>query len=339
MYDRGVPHSHFLLNTGVGFLGVLEEFACAGSGPARHYDWCTEPQSNERTAVLREYQKHGEIVSVNAPAQLLGPARWSGLTPQQIRTAQGLTREITRGRKSTRPDRAAIVRDQLVPAANGRTDIVCPLLSTKGTYTVFGGNGSRKGMGYRLLGRTGTGWLAKCGYEISAKSVRELLAAVRAFLADLEEMRELMGLVVTALDPVTGDWLTLKGLQAAARCRSEWPRLHRLHLRVYAPENYFIRIRSVLAARGGFTDIPAPIPSAPSESAEQLASRTAGANLAVRMRMAGILQSELAGQLGVGQSYVSLLLAKKRAWPEELYARAEQFIASREATGQAAQLA
>ena len=107
-----------------------------------------------------------------------------------------------------------------------------------------------------MLGEQGRGWLYKCGYGVVAEEDRP--AAVQEFLGDLNQLAEMLGLIVAAVDPRADTWVDLQTLVTTARSRDGWQDVDRLHLRVYGPEDYLQRLREYVADGAGFSSIPEP---------------------------------------------------------------------------------
>jgi len=144
MYHDDRPHSHFLVQIGTAFLGVLEKFMdatdCTGK---RTYDFGKE-LTEDAAEELTEYRKKVGTPSVNLPVKVFGPARWSGLSPGQRRIIQALTEEVTRAAKSQRPDKAFVLHGNYVPSATRKRRICCPFLDSAGSYVAFNGNGRNR---------------------------------------------------------------------------------------------------------------------------------------------------------------------------------------------------
>ncbi len=327
MWGSGEAHGHFLVEVGYGFLGVLEGFVAGGGrGGRRAYDFTRRP-TGEAGRELRAAERAGGLVTVSLPAKVFGSAAWSGLGPSHRRVIDGLVAEVSRGRKGGSPDRtdrAAVLVGDVVPGARPRLTATCPYLRPGGRYVTFGGNGRRAGMGYRVVGADGRGWLEKCGYAPPA-GADGLPRVARAFLADLAHVAGLLGLTVVGFDPRGGYWFDLGGMRALAGTGAGWRRLDSVHLRVYAPEDYLDRLRGHFASRGRFASIPGSV-------AEVSAPRGA-LDLATRMRLAGVTQRRLAERLGVSQAFVSKVLSGKSPWPAGLVGQAEGFVAGVEAGG------
>ena len=238
----------------------------------------------------------------------------------------GVIAEVTRaedGATSDRRDRAEILIGNRVPDASGRSTIVCPELSREGHYLTFGGNGHRHGLGYRLVGETGGGWLTRCGYTLPIEG-EDPTPVVRQFLADLGTVAELLGLVVVGLDPRSGGWSTLEEMQRLAARRRGYAALGRLHLRVYGLEDYLDRLRRHFEQAGGFSCIP----SNAKELAPVTEAHTVQVELIERLRGLGMTQKEVASALGVNQSMVSKILSGEPL-SDRLRPRVEALLAAR----------
>jgi hypothetical protein len=200
------------------------------------------------------------------------------------------------------------------------------MLTRKERYIAFCGNGKRWGMGYQIVGRQGSGWLARCGFEV-AKDGEELARSFRSFMTDLQSVSEVLGLIVAGLSPNADEWLGLDKMAQLAQIKAGAEGLQSVHLRVYGPEDYLQRWRRYFAQKGGFTSIPG------GEEDEQPLPPWGLNDLSTRIRLAGIKQVELARHLGVSQPYVCQLLNNDRPWPEEARERAEAFLRKRTRSG------
>jgi hypothetical protein len=326
LWGRDAPHHHFLVQVGCGFLGVMEKFATAsGERTARVYEFA-RPGPCEPDDELSVARKAGRLVSISLPTALFGPAPWSGLTPAYRGIIQGLMGEVTRARAGpkTRNDHARVFRGNLVPGPGGGPRVYCPLLAADGRHVAFGGNGRRFGMGYRLVGKSGTGWLFKCGYPVSEDG-RELLRVVRRFLDDLEAVGRVLNLTVVGLDPYNAGWRDLAQLRALAERAGQLPELLRLHVRVYGPEDYLHHCREHFAAVGNFRFIPGGAGRGNTDPEQPTL------DLGARLRGAGFTQSQLARHLEVSQPFISQLENLARPWPERLRERAEELLRERAA--------
>lgn len=291
MAGRG-RHGHFELQLGHGFARTLAQFA--GGGP--------------------------HAVPIHLPTQVFGPCCRRGVTARQRGVIQGLLRELTRDGKSWRP---AEVLGNRVPAPSGNTALVCPLLNETGRYVTFGGNGARAGLGYKIVGTTGGGWLARCGYPLI--DTGEVVATVREFLVDLDDVAERIGLIAAAVEPSTGAWFSLADLRRAVATRHGIARLERVHLRVYGPIDYLDRLRRHYASECGFSAIPATT----AEMAATITNPVNATELAARLRESGMKQTELAEALGISQPMVSRVLAGTKPFSAPLVAKALALLSER----------
>ncbi len=119
---RGVqPHSHFLINVGRGFLGVLEQLAVPDESGVRDYPALRAGGLN----ALRALGKTGRLVSAYLPAVLGEPAACAALTPAGHRLLQALVRETTRAGPSD-PGRAAVLSGNVLPGIGRQPPRACP---------------------------------------------------------------------------------------------------------------------------------------------------------------------------------------------------------------------
>lgn len=322
----GVQHSHFLITVGNNFLGILEQYRRSeDQSGVRDYNFRDEPEG-EAGKYLKAARKAGQVVPIYLPAKLWLSQVQIGAGSRRIQ--QALLAEVTRrkGPRDGRPDRAHVFIGNRVPDGRGITKIVCPALRPDGRYVAFGGNGFRAGLGYRLVGRSGHGWLGRCGYLFG----RSEIAAIRMssqLLDDLGRLVQPLELIVVALEPKTGLWLSLAQLQELAgqlhglrrpnkAAREVWQRLGRLHLRIYTSDDYLLRWRSL------FTVVAQP-------AGGERSDPRAGQNLRMLMRRAGVSQRDLARELGVTQPFVSQVLTGRRPWPQGLMEQAEEVVSGR----------
>lgn len=261
-----------------------------------------------------------DAVPVHLPTQVFGPSCRCTVTARQRGLVTGLLRELTRNG----PRRPAEVIGRTVPGPRGDSTVVCPLLNENGRYVVFGGNAPRAGLGYRLVGETGGGWLARCGF-LPQVDTDDAIAHLRCFLADLAAVANRIGLIAAAIDPNTGEWLSLADLRRAAATRHGAARLHRVHLRVYGPTDYLARLRGYYASECGFSVIPASA----AELAATVPNTGDAAELAMQLRELGMKQTELAGALGISQPMVSKVLAGTKLLSAPLAARARTLLSGR----------
>jgi len=219
----GRRHHHVSVHVGRGFLGVLEQFAHEDGSGVRTYRFPVRG-GRKGQPTLRRVGKTGRLVTVYLPAEVALPADGRPIPPGQRRLLRVLVRELTRAAKpAPEPGEYEPVSGGKVPNASGRV-AVCGLLDPARAYAAFGGNGVRRGQGYRLT--SAGGWLAKAGYPPGD---------VAAFLADLAAVAARFGLTAVGLDPATGAWSALAALRGMAAHAPGRRTLDRVHLRVYGP--------------------------------------------------------------------------------------------------------
>jgi hypothetical protein len=327
--ERNVTHGHYLVGVGYGFLGALELFATGSDAHGRRtFDFSTEPEAKlERITAAR---RAGDIITVHLPAKLLGPH--TRLRPGSHRIVQALVTELVRlpkKRKSSRPDRARLLKGNRVPGVKSGTWIVCPFLESGLSFADFNGNGKRPGRGYRLFGVKGTGWLHKAGYPVAVDDKgRE--ASLRYFLNDLRDLAGPLGLIAVGLDPRTFKWLDLDMMIEVARVAGGWKGLEKLHLRVYGPADYLGRWRGYLACQANFSSIPggaevAPTSTVVNRDGDRKSGRP-GLDLAIALQRGKIKQKDLARHLGVSAAFVSQVLHGNKKPSEQLLQRARDCI-------------
>lgn len=322
-------HSHIVVQVGLGFLGVLENFMTEDVPWGRTFDFVNVPEG-DRGKLIQDARKTGAIVTVNAPVALLGPAKWSPLKGAPARILQALIRETTRARRRNRSEsgKPQLVKGNLVPGTRLRVLIKCSLLKANGRYVVFGGNGSRAGMGYMIVGKQGTGWLARCGYEVP-EDIDSLRRTVKDFLADLHKVAELLGLVVVGFQPSKQQtWLSIDELCSMAGSPGCWSALTAVHLRIYAPEDYLERMRACLEKAGGFEAV-CDANSIENNHDESNIGGGLGADLAMEIARLKIRQKEIAMRAGITQSSVSQFLNGRRPWPDRVRKEIETMIVAK----------
>ena len=324
---QNVRHGHFVVQVGLGFLGVLENYAVEPVNGRRTFDFTKEP-SAEAKEQLDEARGKGQLVTVSLLAKIFGAANWSKLSSEHQAIIQGLVREITRParrrrREAAREDGADVIRGNRLPGRSSKQMVECSVLNASESYVAFNGNGRRRGQGYRIVGYKGTGWLSKCGYEVSSndKALRE---TVRRFLADLGVIASILGLTVVGFRRKGHNWIDTEMLQMIAKQRNCIAELERYQLRIYGPPDYHDRLRRYLEQEGRMR-IPKLTHQAtdPTEESEADATTT----IRVRMNHLGMTQRKLAEHLGCTQQFVTQVLGKDRPWPDEMLDRAKRYVA------------
>ncbi|MCA9124737.1 MAG: helix-turn-helix transcriptional regulator [Planctomycetaceae bacterium] len=315
MFLSGVSHNHFVVQIGLGFLGVLEKFLV------------TKDERGERTydfssSKVREVRKAGtDIVTASLPSKILGGAKWAEISKNERRILDALTLELTRDPKSQRNDKAHVYEGNKVVGRKPGVLVECPLLVPSDRYVVFGGNGKRSGCGYQVVGRKGTGWLYKCGDYIVSKDAAQLRREIRAFMNDLCELSSKFGLIPAAIDKNSNRWIGIEDLKRLAHNQSGVARLKAFQLRVFAPEDWSERIRAYFAAKGGFNEVPT-IETSPGSMADCEQHEC----LSDRVRRLGIKQGQLAREIGVSRSQLTNLLNGARRWSPAVLARCKAYL-------------
>jgi hypothetical protein len=301
----GRPHHYYLINAGRGFLGILEKFARAeDDNGVRSYAF---PVGGRRqSASLRSAGKSGRLVTVYPPAKLGDRAACDGLTLPQHRHLQAIVQEATRATKEDRQSvsEAEVLRDNVIPTANGKSSFACGLLDPGGAYVGFNGNKLLKGRGYLILWPGG--WMAKAGYSPDE---------VSSFLGDLAVLADRLFLIPVGIDPGSLACVGLARMSAFASSPPGLTALRRLHLRLYAPADHLARWDQVFARQ---EDIPEP--AVTTDPALLVAS-------AVKQKV--VSQKQLAEGIGVDRSLLNKVLRGKRPWPEGWLDRAVQWLSTR----------
>ncbi|HEY3836920.1 MAG TPA: helix-turn-helix transcriptional regulator [Bryobacteraceae bacterium] len=333
--DEGQPNELFQF-TRV-FLGVMELYGIKNLKGERVYDftlktqkeWLDEEAFKVITARLRGFQREGRLVSVYLPLRLFGGSAKLGLSFRHRQLMLAIHRELTRDRKSTRLDKAAIVTTDL-PRSRGESNAVAhyPGLLVGRRYVGFNGNGGGKkrlkyhGRGYRVLGDKG--WLFRARY-VPLGEAANAWPQMRALFRDLQHVGGLFGLIVAGRHMGTGEWLDLADLLERTKTPAGRKWLEKCVLRIYTEEDYLIRWRQVIAERMGFSSIPdrdqeQPAVTAPSTSAVQLLAY---------LRAEGVSQTTLARELGISKSLLSQYLNGHKTWTTGWQERLNAWIADR----------
>lgn len=255
LFGTGLRHDHYhcLLEK----YNLLDAFCTPGErqpGHLRIFDVYGPEHKKQR----EDLQKSGHLFNVYWPALVLGSSRKVGWSWPQQRLVVGMVLELTRTRRKAGEDIAGeIVTGGLVPASKDTSHkAVCPLLDPAEEYVAFAGNGSRKGRGYQLVGRTGKGWIHRAGYlNAPTMNPKERLDALKSFLRNLESLSQTLGLIPAAIHQ--GDW---KNLDEMIDCTltgrgRDW--LESCTMRIYAPADWRRRWRRFFSDKLGFSWIPA----------------------------------------------------------------------------------
>jgi hypothetical protein len=344
---HGVPHQHLVVEHWVperrgviseSYLGALELFA-VNQNKIRAYNFSPAESDTDQESweAIQQYRRSGRICSVYFPVLVFGYSPRSGLTHEQCQLLTALTHETTRARCSERLDRAAVVHGARASdgKAGGQT-VGCPFLEGGKRYVGFNGNGKHKrrhlrGRGYRLLGKSGRGWLAKAAYEVPTEA-KALLKTLRNFLLDLRALAEPFGLVVAGYDSMTKTWEPLAEMVAMTRTAGGLAWLRRCQLRVYTTDDYLARWRQYFAARMGFSTIPGDANESNTSPAPQPAVQKIGSAIELDrwMRRVGVTDAALAQQLGLSRSYVSRQRSGRSTWSKRFGSKVEAFQLRRE---------
>jgi hypothetical protein len=199
----------------------------------------------------------------------------------------------------------------------------------------FNGNGSYRrrhlrGRGYRLLGKTGQGWLSRAGFEVPEEE-KGRGQAVRRFLTELGKLPLAFGLVAGGWHAQRREWRSLEDLIRLTGTPAGRTWLNECKLRVYAPEDYLLRWRNYFAERLGLTHIPgdaAEGESAPRPHAEVQVTRIeSAADLTCWMSRVGLTDQRLADLLGLSRSYVSGQRSGRQPWSKQFQAKVAAVVA------------
>ena len=305
----GLPHSHFLVNLGRGFLGCLEQ--CGDLDEAagvRHYEF--PARGSRRTGTtLRQLGRSGNLMSLYLPSRLGEPDRCRTFTFAQHRLLQAMVREITRCRRNKRQEfsQPEITAGKSVTDAQGRKTIACPVLVENNQYIGFNGNGKRRGCGYCLT--TDGGWLNKAGYD------RDDTVGL---LSDLTILASRLSLTVVGLLPGTSppEWLNLDRMRYLARQAEGGTLLRRANVRIYAPSD-------CMESWNRLFGWPLPSLLTTTQSTDQVAE------VCDLLEQAGVSRAQLASGIGIDASLLSKILRGKRRCPADFAERVHHWLRSR----------
>jgi hypothetical protein len=321
-----VRHGHFVVQIGLGFLGIMERHAIEGTEARRIYDF--KKSEGKATGEIKDARKQGRLVTVNLPVKIFGSAKWSNLSVEHQRIIQALIREVTRpaarkrATQKERNDAAEVVTGNRVPGRSSRKLVACSLLRASGPHVAFNGNGQRRGLGYRIVGSRRTGWLYKCGYDVSGDR-RSVAREVRRFLDDLQAVAGVLGLTVVGYHRGSSRWVDFERLRTVARQRKGVTLLEQHELRIFGPPDYQDRLRRHLEQHGRLL-----IPKLDDEAEAQEEPPVSQDSTSIRQRMhkLGVTHRKLAEHLGCTQQFATPVLNGKRPWPAGMHDRAVAYL-------------
>jgi len=338
----GIRHSHFVVtvaqvvrmlnhNEAVvdfdrSFLGILELFGWQEGGErVFSFSRGESPENVERQQQIDHLKKAGRLYSVYLPLLVFGPSPRSGLSSEQQKILLALTREVTRTTDSHRDDKAALLTGGKPCTSGGDHIALPPNLQYGKRYVCFNGNGAYKrrhlrGRGYKLIGRTGGGWLSRVGLQ-SPDDARNAWQTIRGFLENLSALAGPFGLVVAAWHPPTQQYRQLEEIIGMTQTLAGQRWLRECNLRVYTEEDYLTRWRKYFADKMGFSLIA----GGHDEEAQPPNARTtavmSATDLDCWMRKVGMTDQELARRLGLSRSYVSRMRAGRKPWSNTFQTR------------------
>jgi hypothetical protein len=322
------------------FLGALEVFG-ENDYPDRTYHWAvrgfTKPEGDEPADLkeereanerqlrrIRRLRNKGRLTAIYFPLKLFGASPRMGLSLQQRLLHQAITRELTRGqKKSGRPDKAEVVTG----GGTANSGVVpCPALEKGGRYVGFNGNGGKRkrhlhGRGYKPFV-----WMRKAAYLLP-EDVQALSKQVRGFLGDLECLAEMFSLVVAAWHPRECNWLFLADLSRLTKNEAGQAWLRGCLLRVYTTEDFLVRWRELFARKMGFSIIP---DTNREQGVQPTVPTLSRLELQAYLNQKGMSADDLAQQLGVSKTLVSLHLSGNRDWTASWQNRVSQWFARME---------
>ena len=300
----GAPHSHFLVDTGPGFLGILEACGEANEQGAREYRFPTAAKKGRSDfASLRKLGKKGRLVSVYLPARLGDPEKCRSFSSRQRTLFQAMVRELSRTpakkRQSGSPFDTFI--GNRIPVFNGPGFVVCEKLDPHATHVGFNGNGTRRGLGYRLSSEGG--WLARSGYQPQRECA--------TFVRDLGRLARLLGL--TAVGIQRGNQVvSLSEIQAlVSTCH--WRQVDELHLRIYARADF-------VETWNRYFEVDAPVQTHEPRADELL---TAVQQL---INKRGLTSGDVADQLEIDRSFFSKVMRRRKLAPPAMIAKLKSWL-------------
>ncbi|NQV22871.1 MAG: hypothetical protein HQ518_00765 [Rhodopirellula sp.] len=255
LYGTGVRHDHYVL--WLDKYGWLDSFCSPEQqqpGHLRIFDVYGTKHKERR----EELQKSGQLFNVYWPALVLGSSRKVGWSWHQQRLVVGMVLELTRTKRKAGEDIAGeIIKGSGVAASNNTSHkTFCPLLDPEQEYVSFAGNGKRKGRGYRLVGKTGKGWIYRAGYlNAPQMDMKERQVGIKSFLKDLEIISEDLGLIPAAISG--GVWKNLDEMIDCTHTGRGGDWLESCTMRIYAPADWRYRWRKFFSEKLGFQWIPA----------------------------------------------------------------------------------
>lgn len=297
LYGANKKHEHYVYNVDKKSF-LFQNFNRTPFENFRDYNF--DVFNPEFKTKREEFQKKGELFYVYWPALILGSSRKVGWSWSQQRLVVGLVFELTRTARRLGADIVGeVIRGAKVHNSKKLTQnkVNCPLLHPDKEYVVFGGNGNRAGLGYRLAGKTGNGWVFRAGFldapEVGLSKRREYL---KTFLETLESLKDDLGLVPAALGH--GEWKSMDQLMDATRSENGMKWLEECTLRVFAPADWRLRWRQFFSDKLGFDWIPSnpnDLKPGTEETKPRNPEAITTANQVMKwMKANGITQSQLA---------------------------------------------
>lgn len=340
LHGSNQRHGHYQLHVTPGFLGVLEKYAILNDDGSKSYpttyDFATPPSGSEGE-FIKTMQKAGRIITTIPVFKVYGPAPFSELAERERRILGALIRETTRQHNPKGPHK---IHEGRVTGLRPTREVICPSLNPAETYTVFGGNGRRRGCGYRIVGQRRTGWLDRSGYDCSSVTKTALKSQVRDWLEGLVALQDTLPIIPAGLHPRTGQWYDLGAMR-----QLDWETLDRLHVRVYGPADCAVEIGRVLSERGGLSATSRthrehqPARETPEERrAPMVPESHPGGRFQFEMRQKKRRQKDLAKRLGISPQMVHKLLRGGK-WTPERVQQVEAWLASPDEKNQPNQLA
>jgi hypothetical protein len=243
------------------------------------------------------------------------------MSHEQRQLLLAITHEVTRASRSSRADKGQTIIGGQKRVGSGDTSVgVYPTLPQGKNHVVFNGNASHqrrhlRGRGYRLIGRSGKGWLWRAGYAVPADK-KGRWTAVSRFLGDLASLSESFGLIAAGWHPDKRQWQSLAEMRAMVGHQDGRRWLDRCLVRIYTQEDYLTRWRQYFAMKMGFLSIPGGNNEEPVAVTPKQASMVIQSALVLDqwMKREGLTNEQLAVKLGKSAAWVSYQRSGKKPW-------------------------
>ena len=253
----GIKHRHF--NPHLWDIGFLEIMIPRSLRASSDYIQFNSPLTHEQAVYLNEYlsmcRKAARLAPIYWPGLLFGSSPRVGWTMSQRRLLVAIVREVTRSRSGCHGEAEKTFGNRVIGASRREQIVICPVLDPSTPYVTFGGNKLLRGRGYKLVGRTFGGWLARAGYSESEPPYQRDIGRL---LEDASRLANDLDLIAVGYNPANRfhQWRNTKELCDSTRSRAgrEW--LMECNIRFYAPADWLVRWRYFFSHKLGFRWIP-----------------------------------------------------------------------------------